>query len=269
MKTSGMVHEPAHLAADLKELKLPSVAAHWQRLADEAQRKRQPHPEYLADLMHAEISDRRERRIARLMAEARFPVLKTLDGFDFGAQPGLDREAVLALADSGFVAERRNVVLLGGVGTGKTHLAIALGLAACQHERRVRYVTAAELSNTLVEAKEQGRLSRRLEWLARYELVVLDELGYVPFDKLGAELLFSFVSRVYERRSLIVTTNLPFARWSEVFLDANAAAAVIDRVVHHATILKTEGESYRLRDAKRRASKRERASVMRNSDEPA
>jgi DNA replication protein DnaC len=162
------------------------------------------------------------------------------------------------LADSSFVADRHNVVLLGGVGTGKTHLAIALGLAACQHERRVRYVTAAELSNTLVEAKAQGKLSRRLEWLARYELVVLDELGYVPFDKLGAELLFSFVSRVYERRSLVVTTNLPFARWSEVFLDATAAAAVIDRVVHHATILKTEGESYRLRDAKQRTSRKSR-----------
>lgn len=271
MRPAATIGEPAHLAADLKELRLPSVAGHWQRLAEEAQRKRQPHAEYLADLMHAEVSDRRERRIARLIADARFPVLKTLDGFDFGAQPGIDREAVLGLADASFVAEHRNVVLLGGVGTGKTHLAIALGLAACQHERRVRYVTAAELANTLVEAKAQGKLSRRLEWLARYELVVLDELGYVPFDKLGAELLFSFVSRVYERKSLVVTTNLPFARWGEVFLDATAAAAVIDRVVHHATILKTDGESYRLRDAKRRAGKRERAgsSAARNSADPA
>ena len=115
----------------------------------------------------------------------------------------------------------------------------------------MRFFTTAELANVLVEAKGQGRLSKKLEQLARYELVVLDELGYVPFDKLGADLLFSFVSRVYERRSLVVTTNLAFARWSEVFLDATAAAAVIDRIVHHATILKTEGESYRLKDAKR------------------
>jgi len=251
--------EPAHLAADLKELRLPSVAAHWARLAEEASRKRQSHPEYLADLMHAEISDRRERRIARLIRAAHFPVLKTLDGFDFGAQSSLDREAVLELADASFLAEHKNVVLMGEVGTGKTPLAIALGLAACQREHRVRFTTAAELSNMLVEAKGQGKLSRRLEQLARHELFVLDELGYVPFDKLGAELLFSFVSRVYERRSLIVTTNLPFARWSEVFLDATAAAAVIDRVVHHATILKTEGESYRLKDAKRRATKKTRA----------
>ncbi len=147
--------------------------------------------------------------------------------------------------DARFVTEHHNVVLIGEVGTGKTHLAIALGLAACQREHRVRFFTTAELANVLVEAKAQGRLSKKLEQLARYELVVLDELGYVPFDKLGADLLFSFVSRVYERRSLVVTTNLPFARWSEVFLDATAAAAVIDRIVHHATILKTEGESSR------------------------
>jgi DNA replication protein DnaC len=252
--------EPAHLQSDLKELKLPSVVKHWERLAEEAQRKRQSHAEYLADIVHTEVSDRRERRIARRIQDARFPVLKTLDAFDFAAQPALDRDAVLVLADMRFLAERRNVVLVGEVGTGKTHLAIALGLAGCQREHRVRFATAAELSNTLVEAKTQGKLSRRLEQLARYELFVLDELGYVPFDKLGADLLFGFVSRVYERRILVVTTNLPFARWSEVFLDATAAAAVIDRVVHHATILKTEGESYRLKHAKQRAPKKTRVS---------
>jgi DNA replication protein DnaC len=253
------IAEPAHLAVDLKELKLPSVAAQWARLAEEAQRKRQAHAEYLADLVRAEVNDRRERRIARLIQAAHFPVLKTLDGFDFAAQPRLEREAVLELADARFLDEHRNVVLMGEVGTGKTHLAIALGLSACQHERRVRFATAAELANTLVEAKSSGRLARKLEQLARHELFVLDELGYVPFDKLAADLLFSFVSKVYERRSLIVTTNLAFARWNEVFLDDTAAAAVIDRVVHHATILKTEGESYRLKDAKRRAAKKGRA----------
>ena len=251
--------EPAHLVTDLKELKLPSVAAHWERLAEEAQRKRAAHAEYLSDLMHLEINDRRERRIARLIKDAHFPVIKTLDGFDFASQPSLERDSVLELADARFVGEHHNVVLIGEVGTGKTHLAIALGLAACQREHRVRFFTTAELANVLVEAKGLGRLSKKLEQLARYELVVLDELGYVPFDKLGADLLFSFVSRVYERRSLVVTTNLAFARWSEVFLDATAAAAVIDRIVHHATILKTEGESYRLKDAKRRAPRKSRA----------
>ena len=161
------------------------------------------------------------------------------------------RERPLARPAADFVEEHANVVLLGEVGTGKTHLAIALGMACCQRGKRVRFTTAAELTNLLVESKSVDRLSRRLEQMARYDVVILDELGYVPFDKLGADLLFSFITKVYERRSLIVTTNLPFARWNEVFLDATAAAAVIDRIVHHATILQTEGKSYRLRDAER------------------
>ncbi len=165
---------------------------------------------------------------------------------------------MLELFSCEFIPQAANVVLVGSVGTGKTHIAIALGLACCQNDYRVRFTTAAELTNMLVEAKSQDRLSRKIEQLARFDVVILDELGYVPFDKQGADLLFGFITRVYERRSLIVTTNLPFARWSEVFLDATAAAAVIDRIVHHATVLKTEGDSYRLRTAtrKRRTQRR-------------
>lgn len=146
-------------------------------------------------------------------------------------------------------------MLVGPVGTGKTHIAIALGIACCQREHRVRYITAAELTSALVEAKKVGRLSRKIELFARFDVVVLDELGYVPFDKQGADLLFGFITRVHERRSLIVTTNPPFARWSEVLLDATAAAAVIDRVVHHATVLKTDGDSYRPKVAKAKAGR--------------
>jgi len=250
--------EPAHLLRDLKELKLPSVTAQWQRLAEQARRKRTPHPEYLADLMRQEVIDREERRIKRRVAEARFPVLKTLDAFDFQAGHGLERDDVLELFECDFVAEHSNVVLMGGVGTGKTHLAIALGLACCQRSHRVRFVTAAELTNQLVEAKLAGRLGRALDRMARYDVVILDELGYVPFDKEGADLLFGFITKVYERRSLVVTTNLAFGRWSEVFLDATAAAAVIDRIVHHAVVLQTSGESYRLRDAKAASRPRRR-----------
>lgn len=260
MKKNGTLIEPPHLVGDLKKLGLPAVSANWERLALEAERKRQAHPDYLAELTHMEVTQRLERRIARLIRDARFPVLKTLDGFDFSAQPALDRDAILDLAQCRFVGEKSNVVLIGEIGTGKTHLAIALGVACCQREKRVRFLTAAEAANELSEARGQGRLSRRLEQLARFDLLILDELGYVPFDRQDADLLFGLVTKVYEKKSLIITTNLPFARWNEVFLDATAAAAVIDRVVHHATILKTEGESYRLKDA-RRGSKRQRAGV--------
>ncbi len=257
MSKKGAPSEPPHLLADLKTLCLPAFAANWQRLTSEAERKRQTHQDYLAELAHLEVTQRRERRIARLIAEARFPVLKTLESFDFKAQPTLDREAVLELCRCEFIDAKANVVLIGGIGTGKTHLAIALGVASCQREKRVRFITAAEATNALVEAKVAGRLSRKMEQLARYDVLVLDELGYVPFDRQDADLLFGLVTKVYEKKSLVITTNLPFVRWSEVFLDATAAAAVIDRVVHHATILKTEGESYRLRDAK--AHKRRQA----------
>lgn len=250
--------DPPHLDADLASLQLPTIRTGWKRLAEEAARKKAPYPDYLADLVSLEVTGRRERRIARRVQDARFPILKTLDTFDFAAQPGLEKERVRELFQAGFVAEHHNVVLVGGVGTGKTHLAIALGLACCQQEHRVRFTTAAELTNALVEAKAQGRLSRKLEQYARFDVVVLDELGYVPFDKQGADLLFGFITRVYERRSLIVTTNLAFAQWDQVFLDATAAAAVIDRIVHHATIFKTEGASYRLKHAKdQRAQRKE------------
>ena len=255
---AAKIPEPPHLVADLKTLYLATMAAQWRHVAEGAKSKRVPHAEYLAQLAHLEVTGRRERRIQRRIKEARFPMLKTLDAFDFDAQPGLDRDEVLELFSCEFVETAANVVLVGGVGTGKTHIAIALGMACCQHDYRVRFLTAAELTNMLVEAKHEGRLSRKLEQLARFDLVLLDELGYVPFDKHGADLLFGFISRVYERRSVVVTTNLPFAKWSEVFQDATAAAAVIDRIVHHATVLKTEGESYRLKAAKRSRKTRSR-----------
>ena len=248
---TASVVEPPHLVANLKTLCLVNAVKQWRRLAEAAVKLRQPHPEYLDELVGIEVQTRRENRIQRRIKDAHFPILKTFDSFDFKAQPSLDREAILDLLRCEFVDTHSNVVLVGGVGTGKTHLAISLAIACCQREKRVRFTTAAELTNVFVEAKKDGRLSRKLEQLARYDVVVIDELGYVPFDKVGADLLFGFISKVYERRSLIVTTNLPFAKWGEVFLDPTAAAAVIDRVVHHAVVLKTDGDSYRLRAAKR------------------
>lgn len=253
--------EPPHLVADLKALCLTGVAKEWRRLVEEAKAKRQAPQAFLADVAAFEVTRRRERRIQRRLQEARFPVLKTLDAFDFQVQPGLDKDEVLELFSCDFAAKAHNVVLIGGVGTGKTHLAIALGMACIQHDLRVRFATAAGLCNLLLEAQADHKLARTLDRLARFDVVVLDELGYVPFDRQGADLLFNFVTKVYERRSLVVTTNLPFARWSEVFRDATAAAAVIDRVVHHATVLHTQGESFRLKDAKARRPRRRREEV--------
>lgn len=256
--TPGAVTEPPQLERDLTTLQLATVATQWRPLAEAAARDGRPHADYLAELAHAEVVARRESRIQRRIREARFPVIKTLDTFEFTAQPALDRETVLGLFSCAFVADRANVVLCGGPGTGKSHLAIALGVACCQREQRVRFMSAAELTTTLVESRNEGKLSRTLDRLCRYDCFCIDELGYVPFDRTGADLLFNFITRVYERRSLIVTTNLPFARWSEVFHDATAAAAVIDRIVHHATILRTDGESYRLRSARADARRRGR-----------
>ena len=168
--------EPPHLATDLKTLCLSTVAAQWRPLAEQATRQRQAPADYLAQLVHLEVTGRRERRIQRRIQDARFPMLKTLDAFSFEAQPGLDRDVVLQIFDCGFVADAANIVLVGGVGTGKSHLSIALGMACCQHDYRVRFVTAAELVTLLVEAQQQGRLARKLAQLARFDVVIVDEL---------------------------------------------------------------------------------------------
>ena len=166
--------EPPQLAADLKTLCLSTIATQWRPLAELAARQRQAPADYLAQLTHLEVTGRRERRIQRRIQDARFPMLKTLDAFAFDAQPGLDRDAVLQVFGCRFVAEAANVVFVGGVGTGKTHLSIALGMACCQHDYRVRFVTAAELVTLLVEAQQQGRLQRKLDQLARFDVVILD-----------------------------------------------------------------------------------------------
>ena len=242
--------EPPHLVADLTTLKLTTMASEWERQAAESRRQGQSMPEYLATLAHLEATAQQERRIQRRIKDARFPVVKTLDAFDFAAVPSLDRERVLELFRCEWVEARSNLVFLGPVGVGKTHLATALGVACCQRDYRVRFTTAAELVNDLVDAKRDGRLARKLRYLERFDVLLIDEVGYLPFDRESADLLFTLIGRLYEQRSLVLTTNLPFSRWSEIFHDATAAAAVIDRVVHHSTILKVEAKSYRLREAK-------------------
>lgn len=247
--TGRPIQEPPLLEKELRELRLPSLAQGWRAAAEAAAEQGTSHADFLAGLVHREVVLRHDRRVERRIKEAKFPSLKTLDTFDFDRQPGIDRDKVLELARGRFVEAPENVVLLGEIGTGKTHLALAIGFACCQQGKRVRFMTAADLTTLLVESRSVDRLSRKLEQLARFDLVILDELGYVPFDRAGADLLFMFITKIYEQRSLIVTTNLPFPRWSEVFHDATAAAAVIDRIVHHATILETKGKSFRLQAA--------------------
>ncbi len=205
--------------------------------------------QFVLRTIQSEIAYRDEARRRRFLHEAAFPVFKTLEGFEFTSvklPPSLSRTE---LCSGAFIGEKRNLVLYGPVGTGKTHLATALGVIACQMGRRTRFFTAAELVVRLSEAFTAGTLEKLLKSLLRAELLIVDEWGYVPVDRQGAQLLFRIISDSYERRSLIITTNLEFSKWGSIFTDDQMAAAMIDRLAHHGYILLFEGESYRMKHA--------------------
>ena len=191
-------------------------------------------------------------RADRRLKAAKFPTHKTLDSFDFKAQPSLNKVLVTELMRGEFIDRRENILLVGNSGVGKTHLATALGIAACGQGRRVRFFRVTELITQLMEAREERDLMRWKKQLAKFDLLILDELGYVPSSKLGSELLFDVISTAYERLSLIVTTNLPFENWTEVLGSERLTGATLDRLTHRCHILEASGESYRLKDAKRR-----------------
>jgi DNA replication protein DnaC len=195
--------------------------------------------------------DRERRTIERRIKEARFPAVKSLDSFDFIALPSLNKTLVLELARSEYVARRENIIAVGNSGTGKTHVALGLGLAACQKGLAVGFSTAAALVNELHEARDEKRLLR-LQPLAGYKLLIVDEPGYVPLSPTGAELLFETFSQRYERGSIIVTSNLPFDEWTSVFASERLTGALLDRLTHHVHILEMNGDSYRLKHSKRR-----------------
>lgn len=236
----------------LRQLRLPTVAANYRKFAQEAAQSRQPYEEYLLALLEHEINQRDINRRKRRVLEARFPVLRTLAEFDFAALPSLSRAKVLELARGEYIARRENVALIGAIGTGKTHIAIALGLAACEQGHRVRFYTAAGLINELLEAQEGHRLSRLETWLMKQDLVIIDEVGFVPFSQRGAQMLFTFISQKYLRGSLLVTSNLAFAEWTEVFGDPRLTSALLDRLTHRCHILEFTGESYRFRQSLQR-----------------
>ena len=236
----------------LKQLKLATVLREYKSMAQQCAQERCEYPTYLLRLSERELLDRERRAAERRIKAAAFPVLKTLDTFDFPSQPSINQALVRELAGGEYMDRKENVLLVGNSGTGKTHLATALGLAACALGRRVRFWSVGSLVTTLLERREERSLGRMLKSLEGQHLLILDELGYVPFSKTGAELLFDVVSRAYERTSLIVTTNLPFEAWTEVLGSERLTGALLDRLTHRVHILEANGESYRLRDARKR-----------------
>ena len=243
----------------LKQLKLPTMLREYTSVAATCGRENQPFETFLLRLCERELVDRQQRATERRIKAAKFPTLKTIEGFDFSAQPSINEALVRELLIGEFIDRRENVLLIGNSGTGKTHLATALGLGACHEGRKVRFFGVIGLVTQLLEAREDRRLERLLKQLSRQDLLILDELGYVPFTKAGAELLFEVVSRAYERQSLIVTTNLPFEQWAEVCGSERLTGAMLDRLTHRVHIVEANGESYRLRDSQQRMRRRRRA----------
>jgi len=240
----------------LKQLKLPTMLREYAKLAALCQSERADYQTFLLRLCEREVHDRELRAAERRVKTAKFPVVKTLDTFNFQAQPSINQELVRELIRGEYMDRCENVLLIGNSGTGKSHLATGLAFAACQQGRRVRFFTATGLVTQLLEKREERQLERFQKQLERLHLIVLDELGYVPFSKIGAELLFAVVSRAYERTSLIVTTNLPFEAWTEVMGSERLTGALLDRLTHRIHILEANGESYRLRESKDRLKRR-------------
>jgi DNA replication protein DnaC len=240
----------------LKALKLPTFLREYDRLAKQCAQEGTDFPTYLLRLCEQELIDRERRLIERRIRAARFPTVKSLDSFDFTAIPSLHKTLVLELARCEYITRRDNVIALGNSGTGKTHIALGLGLAACQKGLSVGFTTAAAVVHELMEARDEKRLRRMQKQLAAYRLLIIDELGFVPLSKVGAELLFEVFSQRYEQGSVFVTSNLPFDEWPEVFGSERLTGALLDRLTHHVHILEMNGDSYRLNQSRKRKLKR-------------
>jgi DNA replication protein DnaC len=236
----------------LRALRLPTILAQYKRLAQGDQER----ITYLGELAALENAKRQENGVRRRIFSAKFPVIKTVESFDFSLQPNLPRQRFAELLDSTFIEQQRNVIFIGPTGVGKTHLLSAIGVAACTNGYRVHFTTAAELLMSLIAAKQEERLKSRLAAINRLDFLIIDELGYIPFEREATNLLFQVISNRYERGSLGITTNLAFPDWTQVFPDATAASAVVDRLIHHAAIFELSGESYRLRSRKKPADRR-------------
>ena len=238
----------------LKALRLPTFLREYDKVAQQCAEESVDYPRYLFRLSELELLDRERRATERRIKQARFPVVKSLDSFDFLAIPSLNKLLVLELMRGEFIDRRECVLALGNSGTGKTHIALAIGLAACQKGYRVRFTTAASLVHELMEARDEKRLLRFQKHLASFELLIVDELGFVPLSKTGAEMLFEIFSQRYERAATMVTSNLPFNEWTEILGSERLTGALLDRLTHHVHILEMNGESYRLKESKQKKS---------------
>ena len=241
----------------LKELRLPTFLRHYRKFAEEAAQANHSYDRFLLALAEQEIAQRERNRIERRIKAARFPVLKELADFDFSCISGPNKQRVLELARGSYILKAEPILMVGNPGLGKTHVAIALALAACRQGHKVRFYNAAGLVNELILAQDEHCLPRFLATALKQHLIVLDELGFIPFSPTGAQLIFQFCSALYERVAMLVTTNLRFADWTQVFGDERLTAALLDRLTHKAHILEFVGESYRFRERMQRETEQE------------
>src|SRR6202050_4123552 len=256
MKTASESLEHASVRQYCKAVRVPAIAANFLAWAEQAVKENHSHIRYLEALLAMESEERDRHAITNRMREAQLPRLKTLEEFDFGQAPRINAARVRELAEGGYIDRSEPVVLIGECGTGKTHLATGLCLAACRQKRRVRFTTAAALVNELVEAKQNNQVRRLMTRWQRYELIAVDEVGYVPLADIGAEFLFQVISDRAERSALIITTNLPFSEWTTVFPNPRLCKALLDRVTDRAHIIETGTESFRFRRTMERRQKK-------------
>lgn len=246
---SALPATPERVQEQLTYLKLPFIREHFEPLAKQAAQAHWGHVDYLAGLVEGEALDRQQRAIGRRIRQARFPVIKTLESFQWTWPRKINRLQVQNLFRLKFVEDKANVIILGGVGLGKTHLATALGYAACLKGHSVLFATAVDVINTLAAAQNAGRLKQELSKYLKPTLIILDEIGYLPIDKTGADLLFQVISKRYEQGSIILTSNRVFKKWPEIFNnDSTLTSALLDRLLHHAETVLIEGKSYRMKD---------------------
>ncbi len=239
-----------------KALRVPAIGSQFARLAEQAVREKQNHLDYLEALLNAELEEREQNTVERRLRDAHLPRMKTLEEFDFSKSPKISPAQIRELAEGGYVQRAEPVLFVGECGTGKTHLMTGLCVAACRQKRRVRFATTAGLVNELVEAKHQLQLRRVLARWARYELIAIDEVGYVPLAEVGAEFLFQVIAERAEKAAVIMTTNLPFSEWTQVIPNARLCKALLDRITDRAHIIETGSDSYRFRRTMEKRQKR-------------